>query len=288
MLTNETMPPDSPDVIGTNWADDAPRGGRTVMNRILKENATVPLFFAQTLVQSLRDVGYNHTTSAMCEHVDNAIQAGATVVRIYFRQSGKRGQYEIDAAVYDNGHGMPPAVLKVAMAFGGSMSFGNRQGIGRFGMGMKTAALSMSPIPVRGQQEKNAALNFRERHDMPVRSQPRGLAIAGCLPGAGSRRSPTPARWSAPRSAVGSTALARRSRERPDGTDARYHSAPAGRHRVLSTVAGRACLSFCPCFVLSTHRPATAMTSWRSGVSLVKPARPRTNLWPRRQIYDRM
>jgi hypothetical protein len=30
------------------------------MNRIVKEKATVPLFFAQTLVQSLRDVGYNH------------------------------------------------------------------------------------------------------------------------------------------------------------------------------------------------------------------------------------
>ena len=26
------------------------------------------------------------------------------------------------------------------------MSFGNREGIGRFGMGMKTAALSMSPV----------------------------------------------------------------------------------------------------------------------------------------------
>ena len=63
------------------------------MNRILKDNATVPLFFAQTLIQSLRDVGYNHTTSALCEHVDNAIQAGATEVRIFFRQTGKKGDY---------------------------------------------------------------------------------------------------------------------------------------------------------------------------------------------------
>ena len=59
-----------------NWASDAPRGGRAVLTRILKESATVPLFFAQTLVQSLRDVGYNTTTSALCEHVDNAIEAG--------------------------------------------------------------------------------------------------------------------------------------------------------------------------------------------------------------------
>lgn len=129
-----------------NWAADAPRGGRTVLNRILKENATVPLFFAQTLISSLRDVGYNHTTSALCEHVDNAIEAGATEVRIFYRQIGKKGDYQIDAAVYDNGRGMEPNVLKVATSFGGSMNYNNRNGIGRFGMGMKTAALSMSPV----------------------------------------------------------------------------------------------------------------------------------------------
>ncbi|WP_262421457.1 ATP-binding protein [Paraburkholderia sp. UCT31] len=129
-----------------NWSPDSPRGGRTVLNRILKENAAVPLFFAQTLIASLRDVGYNHTTSAICEHVDNAIEAGATEVRIYYRQLGKKGDYTIDAAVYDNGRGMEPNVLKVATSFGGSMNYNDRNGIGRFGMGMKTAALSMSPV----------------------------------------------------------------------------------------------------------------------------------------------
>ena len=29
---------------------------------------------AQTLIASFRDVGYNTTTSALCEHVDNAIE----------------------------------------------------------------------------------------------------------------------------------------------------------------------------------------------------------------------
>ena len=129
-----------------NWSSDAPRGGRTVLNRILKENAAVPLFFAQTLISSLRDVGYNHTTSALCEHVDNAVEAGATEVRIFYRQSGKKGDYQIDAAVYDNGRGMEPNVLKMATSFGGSLNYNNRDGIGRFGMGMKTAALSMSPV----------------------------------------------------------------------------------------------------------------------------------------------
>jgi hypothetical protein len=129
-----------------NWGPDAPRGGRAVLTRLLQDKATVPLFFAQTLVQSLRDVGYNHTTSALCEHVDNAIQARASEIRIFFRQTGKQPNQEIDAAVYDNGHGMAASVLKFATAFGGSMNYANRSGIARFGMGMKTAALSMSPV----------------------------------------------------------------------------------------------------------------------------------------------
>jgi hypothetical protein len=144
-----------------NWAPDAPKGGKTVMNRVLKDGASVPLFFAQTLIASLRDVGYNTTTSAICEHVDNAIQAGATEVRVYFRQTGKQGNAVIDATVYDNGSGMAPNVLKVATSFGGSMTFNNRSGIGRFGMGMKTAALSMSPImELYSWQEPSAYFNM--------------------------------------------------------------------------------------------------------------------------------
>jgi hypothetical protein len=152
---------DAGDKFSPNWAGDAPRGGRAVMTRILKEAATVPLFFAQTLVQSLRDVGYNTTTSALCEHVDNAIEAGATEVRILFKQIGRKGAYETDILVYDNGKGMPPNVLKVATSFGGSMSFGNRKGIGRFGMGMKTAALSISPVmELYSWQEPRAFYNM--------------------------------------------------------------------------------------------------------------------------------
>lgn len=150
MMNDDTTLADTfvntPEEAALEWSSDAPRGGRAVMGRILKEKASVPLFFAQTLVQSLRDVGYDHTTSALCEHVDNAIQAGAKEIRVYFRQTGKRGDYRIDAAVCDDGRGMSPSVLKVATAFGGSLNFNNRKGIGRFGMGMKTAALSLSPV----------------------------------------------------------------------------------------------------------------------------------------------
>ena len=82
MQATDTITSVEPIESAINWSSDAPRGGRTVLNRILKENAAVPLFFAQTLISSLRDVGYNHTTSALCEHVDNAIEAGVRISAI--------------------------------------------------------------------------------------------------------------------------------------------------------------------------------------------------------------
>jgi hypothetical protein len=145
------------DTFAPRWAADAPRGGRQVLNRALKESAAVPLFLAQTFIQSLRDVGYDSTTSAICEHIDNGIMADATEIRVYIRQTGKKGALKTDVLVYDNGHGMPPNVLKVATSFGGSMVFNNRSGIGRFGMGMKTAGLSMAPaMEIMSWQEPGA------------------------------------------------------------------------------------------------------------------------------------
>lgn len=144
-----------------DWGTDAPKGGRAVLNRVLKDGAKVPLFLGQTLVRSLRDMGYNSTTSAVCEHVDNAIQWGATEVRVYFHQTGKRGSYKVDVLVLDNGDGMTPHVLKVATAFGGSMVYDNRTSIGRYGMGMKAAALSMSPVlDIYSWQERAAIYNM--------------------------------------------------------------------------------------------------------------------------------
>ena len=117
----------------------------------------MPLFLGQTLINSLRDLGYNSTTSAVCEHVDNALEAGAKEIRVYFRQTGKQGKQKIDVLVFDNGCGMAPNQLKVAMAFGGSLRFDSRRGIGRYGMGMKAAALNIaSSVEVYSWQEPGA------------------------------------------------------------------------------------------------------------------------------------
>lgn len=175
MLNNENQAPAAPESV-LNWSLDAPKGGSAVMRRVLKDGASVPLFFAQTLIESLRDVGYNTTTSAVCEHIDNAIQAGAKEIRVFYRQTGKIPDATIDVAIFDDGRGMAPHVLKVAMAFGGSMNFNNRTGIGRFGMGMKTAALSMSPVlEIYSWQEPGAIYNMTL--DVDAIGKERGNAV---------------------------------------------------------------------------------------------------------------
>lgn len=143
-FTNEAAnnTPESAPEASILWGKQAPRGGRAALNRMLKGDFRVPMFFGQTLIKSLRDQGYNSTTAALCEFVDNSIQWGATEIRIYVSQFRKE---PIRILVYDNGRGMPPNVQKVAMAFGGSMAYDARSGISRFGLGMKTAALSISP-----------------------------------------------------------------------------------------------------------------------------------------------
>lgn len=128
------------------WGPGTPRGAKAVFTRIIKEGATVPLFIGQTLVNALRDLGYNDTTSAVCEFVDNSVQWGAEEVRVYFHESRKKGKKRIDVLVIDDGVGMAPNVLRASTAFGGSMCFDNRAGIGRYGMGMKGAALSMGKV----------------------------------------------------------------------------------------------------------------------------------------------
>jgi histidine kinase/DNA gyrase B/HSP90-like ATPase len=139
------------------WGPGTPRGAKAVFTRIIKEGANVPLFIGQTLVNALRDLGYNDTTSAICEFVDNSVQWGAREVRVYFNETGKKGKKRFDVLVLDDGIGMAPNVLRAATAFGGSMCFDDRSGIGRYGIGMKGAALSMAPLlEITSWQERGA------------------------------------------------------------------------------------------------------------------------------------
>lgn len=94
-------------------------------------------------IQSTRDSGYKSTASAVSELVDNAIQASARRISILVQQDDSE-EVGIRLAVVDDGAGMDRRTLIQAMRFGGSSRFNDREGLGRFGMGLPNSSLSQA------------------------------------------------------------------------------------------------------------------------------------------------
>lgn len=101
-------------------------------------------------IHATRDSGYKGTDSALSELIDNAIQASATSVRIRMigqeQESSGRGRPKMarvsDIGICDNGKGMDADTLRCALRFGDGTRFNDRQGLGRFGMGLPNASVS--------------------------------------------------------------------------------------------------------------------------------------------------
>lgn len=114
--------------------------------------ARCPLVRPDQFIQAVRDSGYRSTACALAELLDNSLEAGATRVQIQLiaveRDHSAPGRPAmprvVEIVVADNGGGMPPDVLRSALQFAGSTRFGERAGLGRFGMGLPSASVSHS------------------------------------------------------------------------------------------------------------------------------------------------
>src|SRR4026208_16885 len=96
-------------------------------------------------IQATRDSGYKGTASAISELVDNSIQAGATRIELSVATTTSSDEEKaVEVSVLDNGSGMDPFTLGQALRFGGSTRFGDRSGLGRYGMGLPNASLSQA------------------------------------------------------------------------------------------------------------------------------------------------
>jgi hypothetical protein len=93
-----------------------------------------------TFIDAIRDAGYRGTPAAISELVDNAIEAGATNVTIEL--GGQANTTHVSVA--DNGCGMTPETMRVALQFGGSTRFDSRVGLGRYGMGLPGSSMSQA------------------------------------------------------------------------------------------------------------------------------------------------
>ena len=71
--------------------------------------ARYPIVLHQTFIEATRETGYRSTAAAVAELVDNAIQAGARIFRIFMREAGGGGRLEL--SVLDDGTGMDAKTL---------------------------------------------------------------------------------------------------------------------------------------------------------------------------------
>src|SRR5262245_4337056 len=92
-------------------------------------------------VRGIRDLGYKHTGTALDELIDNSFEAGSANVHIVLNEdgSGRKGSVT-KIAVIDDGCGMIPEMIHVAMLWGGTDRENSRTGIGRYGYGLPSSS----------------------------------------------------------------------------------------------------------------------------------------------------
>jgi hypothetical protein len=103
-----------------------------------------PIVSVQAFIEATRDSGYKSTSAAIAEFVDNSIEADASAVHIEIAETFHSGEREITISVLDDGCGMAPEILELALQFGGSTRFASRKGSGRYGMGLPNGSLSQA------------------------------------------------------------------------------------------------------------------------------------------------
>src|SRR4249920_975412 len=91
------------------------------------------------LIESLRYLGYGNY-EAIADLVDNSIDADAHIINIHIQQ--REGQIQI--LIADNGTGMDLSTLDQAMKLGSLTARDMNSDLGKFGMGLVTASLSIA------------------------------------------------------------------------------------------------------------------------------------------------
>ena len=106
------------------------------MNKFNKENTPN----ASKLMESLRFSGYPNNT-ALADLVDNSIDANATKVKVSIDVDVANGW---SILIADDGIGMDEAILSQALRLGSNTNRNVESDLGRFGMGLVTASISLA------------------------------------------------------------------------------------------------------------------------------------------------
>ena len=116
---------------------------KAYVSKLAKSNFKYGLTVGTAFVRGVRDIGYKHTGAAIDELIDNSYEAGASYVHIVLNDDGSERRGNVSQiAVIDDGTGMIPEMIRVAMLWGGTDRENSRKGIGRFGYGLPSSCVS--------------------------------------------------------------------------------------------------------------------------------------------------
>lgn len=102
------------------------------------------LMVPEAFVRGIRDLGYRSNGDAIAEFIDNSIQAYADRADILFGyDGGSSSKKPTQLAISDNGHGMEPDMIRMAVMWGGTHRENDRFGLGRYGYGLPCASVSL-------------------------------------------------------------------------------------------------------------------------------------------------
>lgn len=125
--------------------DDLKRQHDYVENLRKRGEDAFALVSPEAFLRGIRDLGYRSTLTAIDELIDNAVQANAHTVWVFpaYKKENK-GQRKPDAiVVVDDGHGMEPDMIRIAVRWGGTHRENDRSGFGRYGFGLPSSCVSI-------------------------------------------------------------------------------------------------------------------------------------------------
>ena len=111
-------------------------------------------------IESERENDFD-TNSAYGEILDNSEQANSKNIRIEFFYSAEKKKQKLNYVVFgDDGDGMSPEILEQCLSSGFSSRYDDREGIGRFGVGMTKAFMNQCTKCEIYSKEKNKEWYF--------------------------------------------------------------------------------------------------------------------------------
>lgn len=112
---------------------------KTETTNVTKATGTPNNPNASLLIYAMQHLGYDNYV-AICDIIDNSIDANATEIKVFV--SNKKDNSQI--IIQDNGCGMNEKILDEALKFGSKTYHDELSDLGKYGMGLSTAGLSLA------------------------------------------------------------------------------------------------------------------------------------------------